>query len=383
MDGSIEFIGRRDFQTKIRGYRIEPGEVEDKILNHPEVNKAVVMAREGNDGNRYLCAYVVAGNEVEVLGLREKLALELPDYMIPSYFVKLNKLPLTSTGKVDRKALPEVDITKSGVEYIAPISDVEKNLVNIWAEVLDIAKEKIGVYHNFFELGGHSLKATKVISNIHKELNVKISLAEFFRRPTIRGLAEYILRAAEESYTSIEVADQKDNYAVSSAQKRLYILQQLTSEGTGYNISTVLRLKGTIHRDKFESVFRELINRHESLRTSFANIDGEIVQIIHPIVDFAVEYYESKEEEAKTIISNFIRPFDQEKAPLMRAGLIEVAQDDHILMVDMHHIISDGTSVMILVKDFMSLYAGEELPKLMIQYKDYAEWQNSKMGENL
>ncbi len=378
VDGSIEFIGRRDFQVKVRGYRIEPGEIEDKLLNYPTVKKAVVISRKAKDGNTYLCAYVVSEDDLQISELREYLGTELPDYMIPAYFVKLNELPLTRTGKVDRKALPEVDLAKTGVEYVAPKTAVEKKLIEIWAEVLDIAKEKIGVYHNFFELGGHSLKATKVISNIHKELNVKVPLADFFKRATIRGLADYIQGSVQENYSGVAVAEEKEYYALSSAQKRLYILQELQPGGTTYNMPTVVILKGDLNQEKVEETFSRLLRRHESLRTSFEFREDQIVQIIDDTVDFKVEYHNCTTSEVDSIVTNFIRPFDLTKAPLMRAGLIKVADAEHILMLDMHHIISDGTSSSIFVKDFMALYDGEELAELRIQYKDFAEWQGSE-----
>ncbi|MCK4258361.1 MAG: amino acid adenylation domain-containing protein [Halanaerobiales bacterium] len=385
-DGSIEFIGRRDFQVKVRGYRIESGEIEDKLLNHPDVKKVVVLVREAKNGNKYLCAYIVSENEINVAEVREYLAIELPDYMIPSHFVMLNELPLTSSGKVDRKALPEVDFINSGVEYIAPTNELEKNLTKIWSEVLDIAEEKIGVYHNFFELGGHSLKATQVITQIYKELNVKMPLAEFFKRPTINGLAEYIAEAENVNYLSIEKAEIKEFYPLSSAQKRMYILQQMSSENEfsriGYNISAVTILEGDIDKNKLQETFMKLITRHESLRTSFEIIEGNPVQKIHDKVDFNIECHVSTETEIEDskIVESFIRPFNLKIAPLFRVCLVKLSNSKHLLILDMHHIISDGTSMSIFVKEFMALYSGDDLPNLSLQYKDYAEWQFRKSG---
>lgn len=383
-DGSIEFIGRRDFQVKVRGYRIETGEIEDKLLNHPEIKKAVVMAREAKDGNRYLCAYIVSENEILSSQLRQDLALELPEYMIPSHFIMLDELPLTSSGKVDRKALPEVDFTNTEVEYVAPTNEVEKNLTKIWAEVLDLPAAGIGIDHNFFELGGHSLKATKVISMIHKELSIKVPLVEFFERPTIKNLAVLIAGTEKEVYTSIEVAEKNEYYPLSSAQKRLYILQQMEPKSKSYNISTCVTLEGELDPIRLKKILERLIERHEGLRTSFELVAGEPVQKIHDHVDFEIESYNATEEEVSEVIHHFSRPFDLERAPLLRVGLINIGHAKNILMIEMHHIVSDGTSMGIFVTDLMALYADKELSTLKVQYKDYSVWQqNERVNEKI
>ncbi|MCK4258362.1 MAG: amino acid adenylation domain-containing protein [Halanaerobiales bacterium] len=381
IDGSIEFIGRGDAQVKIRGYRIELGEIENKLITYPDVKEAVVLAKEDGNGTKYLCGYYVSKEEIQASELREFLAKELPDYMIPVYYVRMNEFPVTQSGKINRRVLPEPDFVVVGVEYIAPRNETEKILANIWANVLGIEAEKIGVNNNFFELGGHSLKATQLISKIYKEFDVKVPLPEIFKNSTVSGIAKYLEVAKKESYTAIEVAKEMEYYSLSSAQKRLFILQKLE---TGYNIPTVALLEGEIEIAKLEAVFRKLINRHESLRTSFEMVDRQAVQKINDLsLDFAIEYFESIKVEADEIITNFIRPFDIEKAPLFRVGLIKVAENEHLLIVDIHHIISDGTSIGIFVKDFMSLYSGEELPELRIQYKDYAEWQNTEQSNAL
>ncbi|MGB7606717.1 MAG: amino acid adenylation domain-containing protein, partial [Lutisporaceae bacterium] len=244
-DGNIEFLGRIDHQVKIRGYRIELGEIENKLLSYETVKETVIIARDDNSGSKYLCAYVVGAKELTISELREHLSKDLPNYMIPSYFIQLDKMPLTPNGKVDRKALPEPNGSiSSGSEYEAPRNSTEEKLVTIWREVLGI--EKIGINDNFFELGGHSLKATSLVAKIHKVLNTEIPLKEIFKAPTIKEISEYI-RASEESiYSSIETVEEKDYYEMSSAQKRIYVLQQFELNSTSYNMPRALELEGEL-----------------------------------------------------------------------------------------------------------------------------------------
>ncbi len=391
LDGSIEFIGRKDSQVKIRGFRVELGEIETLLLKHDGIDEAVVVAKENESGDKYLCAYIVPdrthgawsmehGEEAPAVPgaeLREFLSITLPGYMIPTYFVELEQMPLTPSGKINRKALPEPE-AEIDARYVAPRDAVEEKLVDIWASVLGIEKDRIGIDAGFFELGGHSLKATVMAARVHKELNVELPLADIFKTPFIRGLSENIKKLAKVKYAAIEPIDKKEFYPVSSAQNRLYVLQHMDEENTRFNISIVLRLEGSMEKERVEKTFTKLIQRHESFRTSFEMM-GELVQRIHDTVDFKMEYYDlsSKEEgsEEKRIVKHFLRPFDLSQAPLVRVGMIRLAQDSHILMVDMHHIISDGTSLQVAVREFMAFYAGEELPPLRVQYKDFSAWQ--------
>jgi len=375
-DGNIEFLGRVDHQVKIRGFRIELGEVENKLLSHEAIKETLVIAREDNSGSKYLCAYIVGEKELTVLELRQHLAKAIPDYMIPSYFIQLEKLPLTSNGKVDRRLLPEPDSNIStGTEYEAPRNSTEEKLADIWREILGV--DRIGIHDNFFELGGHSLKATSLAAKIHKVLNVEVPLKEIFKAPTIKGIYEYIKISKESIYTSIEPVEEKEYFEMSSAQKRIYTLQQLELLSTSYNMPGVLELEGALDVNKLEEAFNKLIQRHEALKTSFELIEDGLVQKVHKKVEFDIEEYEiEKDRKIEDIVKGFIKAFDLSKAPLLRVGLVKVHTNNHILMYDMHHIISDGTSMAILVEEFSKLYAGEELKPLRIQYKDFSEWQN-------
>ena len=378
-DGNIEFLGRTDHQVKIRGFRIELGEIEAKLLKHKDIKEALVVAKEGANGDKYLCAYIVQEKDVAVPGIREHLSGELPDYMIPSYFIELERMPLTPNGKVDRKALPlPGGSIKTGAEYEAPGNAIEEKLAEIWREILGV--DRIGVKDSFFQLGGHSLKAIMLVSRIHREFNVEIPLREIFSRQSIKNLAEYIRETESSIYSSIGKAEEKEYYPASSAQKRLYVLEQMEGPSTVYNIPGIMTAEGRLDREKLEHAFGQLAARHEILRTSFEVIEGEPVQRVHKETGFDIEYMECSEGDADGIVKGFIRPFDLGKAPLMRVGLLKIREDRHILMMDMHHIISDGTSLGIIIREFASLYDGRGLPELRIQYKDFSEWQNNLLN---
>ncbi|NIM15786.1 MAG: amino acid adenylation domain-containing protein [Candidatus Aminicenantes bacterium] len=371
-DGNIEFLGRVDYQVKIRGFRVELGEIESRLLNHNQIKECVVLAIPGEKGSKNLCAYIAAGSELSSSQVREYLSGELPDYMIPSFFVFLDKIPVTPNRKVDRRALPAPEV-KAGEDSSAPRSETQKKLAAIWSEILNI--NNIGIDDNFFELGGHSLLATILAAKIHKEFQVKLALVEVFKTPTIRGLSPYIQDAVKEKHTSIEPVEKKDYYVLSSAQQRLYLIQQMDLKNTAYNMPEIIPVGEDIDIQKLEETFNKLIQRHESLRTSFHMIANEPVQKIHDAVEFEIEQHTpafghpSQEGDRA-----FVRPFDLANAPLLRVGLTP----HQVLLVDMHHIISDGISRGVLMQDFTASYRGEALPPLRIQYKDFAGWQNRR-----
>ncbi len=377
-DGNIEFLGRIDQQVKIRGFRVEPGEIESRLLNYPGLKQAVVLVREEENRDKYICAYIVSDKEIGVSELREYLAKELPDYMIPSYFVQMEKMPLTVSGKIDRGALRGPGL-KAGESYTAPENELETKLVYIWADILDISHSAIGVADNFFELGGHSLKAIILASKIHKVFEVKIPLSEIFKHPRIRELAGYLKDAVQWKYEQVALVEKKEYYALSSAQKRLYFLQQMDKDGTAYNLPSIMILEGIVDKDKLAQSTQKLIRRHESLRTSIELVREEPVQRINEHVELTKVFgptFFQKGGPLEAIIKSFIRSFDLSCAPLLRVGLLRLAEDRHIFLVDMHHVISDGMSTQVLLQDFSALYMGEELPEINLQYKDYAEWQN-------
>ncbi|MGF6358332.1 amino acid adenylation domain-containing protein/non-ribosomal peptide synthase protein (TIGR01720 family), partial [Paenibacillus sp. 4624] len=376
-DGNIEYLGRIDHQVKIRGYRIELDEIETQLLNVKGVEEAVVLAREDNVGEKALVAYFVADRTLTISEMRTSLAQEMPGYMIPSYFVQLERMPLTSNGKVDRKALPEPQGgMDTGVEYVAPRNQLEAQLVKIWEEVLGYSG--IGVLNNFFELGGHSLRATNLVSKIRKEMSVELPLRDVFRYMTVGSMAEAIARLGETKHTSIPKAEEQAYYPVSSAQKRLYVLNQLDSLELNYNLPSALRLEGLLDEAKVERALDTLVARHDMLRTGFEIINGEPVQRIHPHIAFKIEKLQASEDQIATILEGFIQPFDLSAPPLLRALLIELVEKQFLLALDIHHIGSDGLSMDVLLREFVRLYNGDELPEMRIQYKDYAVWQQSE-----
>jgi amino acid adenylation domain-containing protein len=393
-NGNIEFLGRIDYQVKIRGFRIELGEIENQLLKHKYIKEAVVLINEDTIKDKNLSAYIVPTEEILESELREYLQEKLPDYMIPSYFVQLEKIPLTSNGKIDRKVLPEPEL-KSNENYVAPQDEIEKKLVEIWSEVLakDVLNDSslstaIGIDDNFFQLGGNSLKAIILTSKIHKYLDVKLPLSEFFKRPTIEKIAQYIKKSAVDiKYSGLINREEKEYYELSFAQQRLFILNNIRDVGTVYNLPIVLILEGYFDKTKFEEIFKFIIERHESLRTSFILVNGKPLQIIHKHVKFQIqEFVKDSSERNTTNITNhflekFIRPFDLSKAPLLRMAILELEDKKYALFFDMHHIITDGVSQGIFIRDFISLYKGEKLLPLSIQYKDFAEWQKGKEGK--
>jgi tyrocidine synthetase III len=390
-NGTVEFLGRIDHQVKIRGYRIELGEIENRLLSHPRVREAIVIERSDSTGETYLAAYIVpaASGSFEAAELREYLSRSLPAYMIPARYMELERLPLNPNGKVDRDALPEpAGPTRQSMRI--PRTEMERRLASIWSEVLGpTAPKTIGIDRDFFEIGGHSLKATVMAAKIHKETDVEMTLEQVFTRPTIREQAAFIEGAVKEIYAPIEPVEQKEYYPQSSAQKRLYILYRMESQSIAYNMPTVVRLPGNPDREGLEKAIKILIERHESYRTGFCMIDDEPVQRVYPEVDFRLEEtMAGTETEIDDIIKAGVKPFDLSRPPLLRALLVRCRGSRTVLMVDVHHIISDGTSQKIQVKEFTDLYYSKKEEKrkppepLRIQYKDYAQWQQRNIGND-
>ncbi|WP_368236998.1 amino acid adenylation domain-containing protein [Bacillus velezensis] len=367
-DGLVEWLGRSDGQVKVRGYRIEPGEIEAAIRRIDGIREAAVTARNEH-GETALYAYIEGRESDDV---RAELATRLPAYMMPAQFIEMSEWPVTPSGKLDRRALPAPGGAADRQAYTAPRNVTEMKLCALWEEVLK--NGPVGIRDHFFERGGHSLKATALVSRIAKEFGVQVPLQDIFARPTVEELASVIQDLEESPYEAIQPAQTQDTYPVSSAQKRMYVLQQLEDGGVGYNMPAVLELTGPLDRGRLEETFRRLVERHESLRTSFeTGPDGEPVQRIHDSVPFQLDEAESADA--------FVRPFCLEEAPLFRAALLKESDERHLLLTDMHHIISDGVSVNTLIKEFGELYAGRSLAPMRLQYKDYAVWQRSFQEE--
>ncbi|TVX86199.1 amino acid adenylation domain-containing protein [Bacillus subtilis] len=376
-DGNVEFLGRTDDQVKIRGYRIEPGEIEAALRNIEGVREAAVTVRT-DSGEPELCAYIEGLQRNEVRAQLERL---LPGYMVPAYMIEMKQWPVTPSGKLDRNALPAPGGAADAETYTAPRNVTEMKLSQLWEDVLK--NGPVGIHDNFFDRGGHSLKATALVSRIAKEFDVQVPLKDVFAHPTVEGLAAVIREGTDSPYEAIKPAEKQETYPVSSAQKRIYVLQQLEDGGTGYNMPAVLELEGKLNPERMERAFKELIKRHESLRTSFEqDAGGDPVQRIHDEVPFTLQTTVLGERTEQEAAAAFIKPFDLSQAPLFRAQIVKVSDDRHLLLVDMHHIISDGVSVNILIREFGELYNNRKLPALRIQYKDYAVWQEGfKTGD--
>ncbi|MGJ0162479.1 amino acid adenylation domain-containing protein [Bacillus subtilis] len=381
-NGDIEFIGRIDHQVKIRGQRIELGEIEHQLQTHDRVQESVVLAVDQGAGDKLLCAYYVGDGDISSQEMREHAAKDLPAYMVPAVFIQMDELPLTGNGKIDRRALPIPDANVSrGVSYVAPRNETEQKVADIWAHVLQA--EQVGAYDHFFDIGGHSLAGMKMLALVHQELGVELSLKDLFQSPTVEGLAQVIASAEKGTAASISPAEKQDTYPVSSPQKRMYVLQQLEDAQTSYNMPAVLRLTGELDVERLNSVMQQLMQRHEALRTTFEIKDGETVQRIWEEAECEIAYFEAPEEETERIVSEFIKPFKIDQLPLFRIGLIKHSDTEHVLLFDMHHIISDGASVGVLIEELSKLYDGETLEPLRIQYKDYAVWQQQFIQSEL
>jgi amino acid adenylation domain-containing protein len=397
-DGQIEFAGRVDFQVKIRGSRIELGEIESALGEHPSVRRAVVTAREDVPGDKRLVAYVVARQgtaDVAAPGLRAFLQERLPDYMIPAAFVLLDALPLNSNGKVNRDALPAPDQLRDEPEheYVAPRTPVEELLASVWQQLLGV--ERVGIHDNFFALGGHSLLATQVVSQLRKAFRIELPLRTLFERPDLAQLAESIeatLKGGREASASpITRARRDEPLPLSFAQQRLWFLYQLDPHSAFYNIPAHLRLSGKLDADALKRALNEIVSRHESLRTNLHTIGGQPVQVVAqerllslPVFDLAELPEAARENEARQLISDEARrPFNLATDALLRAVLVKLGDAEHLLLLTFHHIVSDGWSAGILIRELDLLYqafaAGEQpsLAPLEVQYADFALWQRS------
>jgi len=394
-DGTLECLGRVDHQVKIRGFRVELGEVESALLKHPDVREAVVVAREDAAGEQGLVAYIVArpGPVPTAVDLRRPIQGALPDYMVPSAFVVLDELPLTPNGKVDRNALPAPDAARSAPSgaYIPPRNAIEEAVAAAFADVL--GRDKVGARDDFFDLGGHSLMAAQLLARLRDAFGVELPLKDLFDTPTVAGLAHLVedsLRAGSgEHVPPIRPADRSGELPASFAQQRLWFLDQLEPGQATYNLPVAVRLVGDLDRDALGRAFDELARRHESLRTTFRGVDGRPIQVIAPALSIPVPLVDLsglpeavREPEAiRKLREEAARPFDLARGPLIRATLLRLGDREHVAIVNMHHVISDGWSIGVLVRDMAAFYDAfahgrpSPLPPLPIQYADYAAWQ--------
>jgi amino acid adenylation domain-containing protein/thioester reductase-like protein len=393
--GIIEYLGRNDAQIKMRGFRIELGEIETVLDRHPGVRECAVLAREDVPGDKRLVAYVVVEQEWSLSSedLQHFIKGTLPDYMMPAAFVFLDALPLSPNGKLDRHMLPAPDPTRplQEVPFVAPRDLIEEMLTDIWSDVLGV--ERVGIHDDFFALGGHSLLATQVISRIRNTFGVALPLLALFEAPTVAGLVRHI-KASQQGEHELSMppllpASRSENLPLSFTQQRLWFFDQLEPSNPVYNISGAVRLRGSLHRKAVEQSIHEVVRRHEILRTTFVTVDGRPLQVIAPaltvplpVVDLQVLSGEKQDAEVLRLITGEMqRPFDLSRGPLLRVNLLKLAEEEYILMLSVHHIVSDGWSTSVFVRELTALYAAfvngvsSPLPELPVQYADYALWQ--------
>ncbi|MBV9624350.1 MAG: amino acid adenylation domain-containing protein, partial [Acidobacteria bacterium] len=400
-EGTLEYLGRLDHQVKLRGFRIELGEIESVLTRHAGVRQSLVMAREDEPGMKRLVAYVVpsAGERPGEQELREHLNESLPEFMIPSAFVFLDAFPLTPNGKVNRQALPAPELKHSTEDFVAPRTPIEEMVAAIWAKVLHI--DRISVNDDFFMLGGHSLLATQVVSRLRQSFNADISLRAIFETPTVRELAERVeaLRTPGEKHgQAIPRLPRNAALPLSFAQQRLWFLNQLEPNNPLYNVPIAIGITGQLDFAALVRALNEIVRRHEVLRTTFELRDNQPRQVIAPelaldvpISDLSGVAPEAQQAEVRRLaIEGAKEIFNLERGPLFRASLLRLAGEEHVLLLNMHHIVSDGWSLWQFIRELGPLYGAfiegrpSPLPELPIQYADYAVWQRQSMaGEAL
>ena len=373
-DGNIEYLGRIDKQVKIRGFRIEPAEVEAIIRKIDKIKDCTVIVREDKNSEKALHAYLCGDKDIDIADIRNQLEKTLPYYMIPSYMMQIDEIPVTRNGKLNERALPEI-LTEISSEYTAPSNQIEQIIADIYAEVL--GAEQVSVHADFFNAGGNSLRVIRVINAIEEKTGVRLPVKTVFEEKTAARLAKCIVgyETLENSY--IPKAKEQSVYPMSAAQKRLYMIELMTDVKTVYNIPMCLKLTGNVDESRIIKAYNALIKRHEALRTSFDIKDGELIQIISDNAVGNESRCSIRECDVRNEFEHFIRPFELKKAPLIRLQITKT-ESCYYLFLDIHHIISDGMSMNILVDEFIRLYNGEQLQELRIQYKDYSEWMKKR-----
>ncbi|WP_207238183.1 MULTISPECIES: condensation domain-containing protein, partial [unclassified Pseudomonas] len=380
-DGVIEYVGRVDHQVKIRGFRIELGEIETLLLAQPGVREALVLAAD-----HQLIAYLVAEQQ-DAEALKAILREQLPDYMVPAHLIFLDRMPLNPNGKLDRQALPKPDASQSQHAWVAPVTELEQQIAALWADILGV--ERVGLADHFFERGGHSLLAMQVVSRLRHALGREVPLKLLFEQPRLERFAA-ALQALEasvgEPVPALLPASREQPLPLSYAQERQWFLWQLDPHSAAYHIPSALRLKGALDRSALQRSFDALVARHESLRTCIQVLPEGARQVIQAQAPVSIALGEVSEIDLHAqVAAEIARPFDLQAGPLLRVTLLRLAEDEHVLVLVQHHIVSDGWSMQVMVDELVQLYAafsqGEmpQLPGMPIQYADYALWQRDWM----
>lgn len=388
-DGFLEFLGRVDEQIKVRGYRVELGEIKEVLERNSAIKDSYLLPKIDPKGNTNIFAYLVTDEKIDVKNIKRELSKQLPSYMIPSNFICLNVLPLNVNGKVDKEKLPLPTTEIKNFTQENPSTQLERDLLDILKNIL--FTNDLGVNENFFDLGMDSLKGIELISEMSARLGLEVDISDIFKYQTIKNIAFYLNKRSkqEDFYENVKItkSERKTYHNLSSAQERLYFIYKLFPDSIAYNEQAAFLIEGDLCKEdisKIESVFKELIWRHESLRTSFNLTKDTPQQIINENFEFRVEntsvenyissYCSNSQKKIKDVVRKFLRPFDLSVAPLFRVGVFSLSTDKHLFILDIHHIIIDGISINILLEEFIKLYMGEKLVPLSVDYIDYSEW---------
>ncbi|MCI8482443.1 MAG: amino acid adenylation domain-containing protein [Clostridia bacterium] len=375
-NGNIEFIGRIDNQVKIRGFRVELNEINSKILQNPNIKESITLIHTNNN-DKFICAYVVFNTNYDVTELKNYLKQSLPTYMVPSFIIPLDVLPINTNGKVDKKKLPEINLHTENDNFIEPSTPTEIELANIWKKLLNISK--ISSNNHFFEIGGDSLLAIKLASYLLSSFKIEITVSNIFEHPVLSELANFIdSNHVCKDTTTIQKYNSLSYYPVSSAQKRIYYASSLDVNSTLYNIAGGIILNNILDAEKLQNCFNILIDRHEALRTHFEIKDNDIVQVVDDKIDFSLTLETTTSDNINDIYTNFVKPLDLSKAPLFRVKLTQLNNKQTLLLLDMHHIISDGTSLHILLQELCNLYNDVSLTQKQIDYTDFTLWEKEQ-----
>ncbi|WP_198530573.1 non-ribosomal peptide synthetase, partial [Bacillus sp. LL01] len=372
-DGNIEYIGRVDDQVKIRSYRIELGEIESCFRNEDNIKDVAIVAKEYDSKEKKIHAFMVFRTdmlEADLNKFKNNIRQMLPEYMVPSFWHILEDIPKTRNGKVDTKVLLSLE-NKEVKEYIEPTTSMEEKLCSIYIQLLN--RDRIGITDNFFELGGHSILAMELVNLIKQETGKDVKISDIFKHPVVEDLAYFMNSLEGKNFDSIPLVEKKPNYPMISSAKRMYILQEVNPESLSYNMPFGIEVKGNFDTKLFSKVFQDLIERHEVFRTSFHLNEDEFIQKISQTVDANIKIWNTGISKEK-VMQEFVKPFELNKSPLVRLGLVKLSENHGYVLFDTHHIVSDAVSINIFLEEFIALCNGEELERQEIQYKDYSQW---------
>ncbi|MEL7004849.1 MAG: amino acid adenylation domain-containing protein, partial [Bacteroidota bacterium] len=388
-DGRIQLLGRDDSQLKIRGYRVELDEIENALIAHSRVQEVAVIGKENQHGVKYLKCYFCGDKELTNKELSSFLSQKLPMYMIPAQYTHMSSMPLTATNKIDRSKLLSHQDDNNIAKSDKVLTAQEREVKTIWEEILGV--NNIGINDNFFEIGGHSLTAMQIIASCHKQFDVQLTIEDIFLNPSVREISEVIVNKASSEYIKIEKVTETSYYELSQGQMRIWVLEQYDDSSFAYNMPAVFEVSGNLDIDLLELAFNSLIDKHEVLRTQFEVIEGKPKQVIKDLcdIDFKLNSAICTSSELNNLLKEETKkPFDLKKSPLLRAKIFKT-EDQQFLAVNIHHIICDGWSVEILIKDLVSIYNGlfdgvkEEFAPESIQYKDFAYWQAENLSSSV